>query len=220
MTSNTIYLPALLVLATSAAAAEPAAKADKTKVGWISLFDGKTLKGWEITKFGGEGEVEVKDGQLILNTGSDLTGVHTNRKLPKVNYEDELEAMRVDGYDFFCGLTFPVKDSPCTLILGGWGGGVVGLSSIDGYDASENETTTYREFKNGKWYRVRLRVTDDRIQAWLDGEKIVDQDITGRKLSIRSEVALSKPFGFATWQTTAALRKIRLRELDSPKDTK
>ena len=140
--------------------------------------------------------------------------MHTHRKLPKINYEVELEGMRVDGYDFFVGLTFPVKESPCTLILGGWGGGVCGLSSIDGYDASENDTTKYREFKNGQWYKVRLRVTDQKIQVWLDGKKLIDQDIDGRKLSIRSEVALSKPFGFASWQTTAALRKIRIREID------
>ena len=221
MKSHTLYLPALLVLAASTArAAEPAKDQDALKPGpdrWISLFDGKTLKGWEVTRFGGEGEVEAKDGTLVLNLGADLTGVHTNRKLPTINYEVELEGMRVDGYDFFVGLTFPVKESPCTLILGGWGGGVCGLSSIDGYDASENETTTYRAFKNGKWHKVRLRVTEKKIEVWLDGEKLIDQDVEGRKLSIRSEVALSKPFGFASWQTTAALRNIRIREIDPAK---
>ena len=98
----------------------------KDKVEWISLFDGKTLKGWEATKFGGEGDVTVKDGQLILDFGADLTGVHTKRKLPKINYEVELEAMRVDGSDFFCGFTFPVNDSFCSLIVGGWVAGFAG----------------------------------------------------------------------------------------------
>ena len=57
------------------------------------------------------------------------------------DYEVTLEAMRVDGNDFFCGMTFPAGKDPCTLIVGGWGGTVVGLSSINGMDASENETT-------------------------------------------------------------------------------
>ena len=60
---------------------------------------------------------------------------------------------------------------------------------------------------------IRLRVLSDRIQAWIDGKEIVDQDITDRQISIRIEVELSKPFGFATYDTRAALRNIRIREL-------
>lgn len=190
----------------------------KDKDGWISLFDGKTLAGWKKTKFGGEGDVEVKDGAIEMGVGSDLTGIHTERELPKINYEVELEAQRVNGSDFFCGLTFPVKKDPCSLIVGGWGGGLCGLSSIDDMDASENETTTYEAFKNKTWYKIRLKVTDKKIEAWIDGKQIVDQDLDGKKIGIRFEVEPSKPFGFACYQTTAALRNIRVRSLaDVPK---
>jgi hypothetical protein len=180
---------------------------------WVSLFDGKTLKGWEPTKFGGEGDVFVKDGKLILDFGADATGVHRKQKLPKINYEVELEAMRVEGSDFFCGFTFPVNDSFCSLIVGGWGGGVCGISCLDGLDASENETTTYRGFKKGVWYPVRVRVTSEKIEAWVEKKQIVDVKIKGKKITVRSEMDLSRPFGFATWQTSAALRKIRIRKL-------
>lgn len=190
---------------------KPASRPDKE--GWIALFDGKSLKGWEVTEFGGEGEVKVEDGNLMMMWGQDLTGVHTKRKLPKTNYEVELECMRVDGLDFFCGLTFPVKESHASLIIGGWGGGVCGISSIDRLDASENETTTYRSFDNKKWYPVRLKVTDDKIEAWCEGKQIVDVNIKDRIISTRSEVDLSKPFGLSCWQTTAAIRKLRIREL-------
>ena len=44
-------------------------------------------------------------------------------------------------------------------------------------------------------------------------KKFVDQDITDREISVRIEVELSKPFGFATFETKAALRNIRIREL-------
>ena len=180
---------------------------------WTALFDGKSLDGWKITKFGGEGDVLVKNGRLILGLGNDMTGVTLTRKILEINYEVELEAMRVLGTDFFCGLTFPVGKDPCSLIVGGWGGGVCGLSSINGMDAVENATTSYKEFEKGRWYRIRLRVKANRIQAWIDDKKIIDQDLTKKKLSIRSEVELSKPFGFSTWQTTGALRKIRIRKL-------
>lgn len=178
------------------------------------LFDGKTLKGWEVTNFGGQGDVVVKKGALILEVGSDLTGIHTtNKKLPRQNYEMTFEAQRVDGSDFFVGLTFPVDKNRCSLIVGGWGGGVCGLSTIDGLDASENDTTTYRGFKNGKWYKFRLRVTEKNISAWMDGEKFVDQDIADRKISIRQEVDATRTLGFASWQTTAALKNIRMRSI-------
>ena len=71
--------------------------------------------------------------------------------------------MRVEGSDFFVGLTFPVRDSHASLIVGGWAGSVVGISSIDGRDASENETTEVMKFKNGQWYKFRLRVRADRL---------------------------------------------------------
>lgn len=181
----------------------------------IPLFDGKTLKGWKSTEFGGEGEVRVKDGLLYLDVGSDLTGITWQgpRKLPKTNYEISLDAMRVDGFDFFCGLTVPVKEEFCSLIIGGWGGGVCGISCIDGYDASENDTTTYREFKSKQWYPIRLRVTDTRIRAWIGKDEILDQDIRDKKINVRVEVELSRPLGFSAWQTTAALRKIQVRKL-------
>jgi len=188
-------------------------KADDAKAGWKSLFDGQTLKGWKSTEFGGEGTVEVKDGAILLGVGNDLTGVSYERPTPHRNYEVSLEARRVDGSDFFCGLTFPVKDDPCSLIIGGWGGGVCGLSSIDGLDASENSTTKYREFETGRWYTIRLRVTDSKIEAWIDREQIVNQSLAGKKISIRSEVEASRPFGIASYRTLAALRNIRLREL-------
>jgi hypothetical protein len=181
-----------------------------------SLFDGKTLGKWKITDFGGQGDVYVKDGSIVLEMGNDMTGVTWGGPLIRTNYEITLEAMRVSGSDFFCGLTFPVSDKPCSLILGGWGGEVCGLSNIDYYDAANNETTRIVSFKNGQWYRVRLWVTPDKIEAWVDDEKIVDIETTGREIDIRPEVDLSKPLGIATWQTAAAIRNIHMRALPEP----
>ena len=48
-----------------------------------------------------------------------MTGVTWTRDFPKSNYEIRLEAMRVEGSDFFCGLTFPYQKAHATLVLGG-----------------------------------------------------------------------------------------------------
>ncbi len=182
---------------------------------WRYLFNGEDLKGWEVSKFAGHGDVTVKDGKMILGSGLNLTGVSWTKDYPKVNYEIRLEAKRVEGYDFFCGLTFPVKDSFCSLIIGGWGGGVYGLSNIDGFDASANETTAYMKFETGRWYDVRLKVTDKKIQAWLDEKELVDVPLKNRKFSVRADIELAKPLGLSTWRTTAALKNVRLRKLEN-----
>jgi hypothetical protein len=188
---------------------EPAPSKD-----WQSLFDGRTLAGWEITDFAGHGEVRVENDQIVMEMGVALTGIRYTNTVPRMNYEVSLEASKLMGSDFFCGLTFPVGESCCSFIVGGWGGGVVGISSIDGNDASSNETTRYFEFAKNRWYRLRTRVTPEKIECWIDDEKVVDVEIKDRRISMRpGEIELSQPFGIATWQTTGALRNIRLRGL-------
>jgi hypothetical protein len=182
--------------------------------GWQPLFDGKSLAGWQPTKFFGENTVTVEDGRIVLGAGNDLTGITwTGPALPTTSYELALQAMRVEGQDFFAGVTFPVADSFCTLVLGGWGGTVVGLSSINGMDASENDTSQSITFETGRWYAVRIRVTPGKIEAWLDDRPIVDVDITGKKIETRIEVDPSQPLGVASYRTRSALRDIRLRRL-------
>jgi hypothetical protein len=203
--------------AKSPSATSAAAKQSNDKEKWISLFDGKTLKGWKIPNFGTQGDVEVEDGKIILGFGDGCTGVTWTKDFPKWNYEVRCDAMRVDGNDFFCGMTFRVGDDPCSLIVGGWGGTVVGLSSVDGHDAANNETSTGREFKEKRWYNIRVRVTKDRIVCWIDEDKVVDLELKDRKISIRPEVDLSRPFGIASWRTTAALKNIQVRHLDPAK---
>jgi hypothetical protein len=190
--------------------AKPSAEPDN---GAISLFDGKTLGGWKETKFFAEGTVEVSDGQLILGMADGLAGVTWTRDFPKVNYEISLDAMRVEGDDFFCGLTFPYKDSFCSFIVGGWGGTVVGLSSVDGYDASDNTTSKFAEFEKGKWYHIRVRATDAKIETWIDKKKYVDLETRDRKLSVRVDIEFAKPLGLSSWSTKAALRNIEYRLL-------
>ena len=179
-----------------------------------SLFDGKKLGNWTVTKFFWHGDVYVSNGSMILEKGNGfLTGVTWDGPVVRMNYEIHLEAKRLDGSDFFCGLTFPVDANCCSLILSGWSGRVSGISCIDGYDASENETTREIPFENNRWYKVVVRVIPGRILAWVDGREVVNVDITGKKINVRSEVELSQPLGIAAYNSTGAIRKIQIREL-------
>jgi hypothetical protein len=209
---------ALLVSACSAprpehAPAEPARP-------WEVLLDGTSLAGWENIDYGGEGPVELvalpEGGSAVrLGMGSMLTGIRRTdgAALPRFDYELEVVAARLAGTDFFCGLTFPVGEAHATLVLGGWGGALTGLSCLDGLDASDNETKTFRSYKKGQDTTARVRVTRERIQAWVDGESVLDVPIAGRRLSLRAEVEKSRPLGISSYATVARIRSVRLRHL-------
>lgn len=183
---------------------------------WRSLFDGKALGAWKPSGYGGADDAEVADGVIRIPMGVDLSGITWTDEFPQEGYELELEARRVEGNDFFCGLTFPVGKDPCSFIVGGWGGAIVGLSSIDGADAANNKTTLVRDFKTGRWYTVKVRVTKERIECFLDGERVVDQPRAGHTISIRESVEPSRPLGAATYATTAELRNLRWRPVGGP----
>ena len=188
-------------------------EADPDRQGWRPLFNGHNLDGWEITNFGPQGPVNVRDSSIILNFGDGATGITWSGDFPVMNYELSLEAMRIDGNDFFCVLTFPVRDEHCTFITGGWGGVLVGISSIDGEDASENFTRTRIAFENRRWYHIRVLVDQESIRCFIDEEEVVTVPVNQHSFSVRSEVGLSRPLGIASWVTTAVLRNIKFREL-------
>jgi hypothetical protein len=188
--------------------------------GWKPLFDGKTLKGWKVVAEGEEREkrmARAADGVVLCERGFELTGIAWEHDFPKTNYEVALDAMRVEGQDFFCGMTFPIGKQAATLIIGGWGGTVVGLSNVNDMSASENETSTDKVFGEERWYRIRLRVTDQKVQAWINAEQIINLPRKDRAFNVWLQQEAYLPFGLNAWQTQAAWRNIKLRRLEKEK---
>lgn len=189
---------------------------------WQNLFDGKSLAGWILSDFEFGSSVKVENAvhgtgaAIVIAAGATLSGItwRDGSALPRSHYEITLEAMKLEGEDFFCGLTFPVGKSACTFVVGGWGGTVVGLSSIDHFDASANETTSAGQFELHRWYRILVRVSDHKIEAWIDDEQMVNVETKGRLITLRGgDIQKSLPLGIATYMTRAAIRDIRLRRL-------
>jgi hypothetical protein len=186
----------VVALAASAALAEPRA-----------LFNGKDLSGWRVAPFDAGGAVNaISNGIVECGVGNPFTGlVYTNTPLT-MNYELSLEAMRVEGSDFFVALTIPVLTNYCTVIVGGWGGGLCGVSSVDYLDASENQWSESLNLLNDRWYRLRVRVTPGVLQVFLNdtlyGARIEYLD-SGR-LSLRfGDIDKTVPLGLATYCTRA-----------------
>lgn len=177
----------------------------------------QSITSWKEADYAGRGQVTFNNDELEILMGEQLSGVTWKEKLPsRIDYQIEFQAMKVDGSDFFCGLTFPYKDAACSLILGGWGGGVVGISSINGQDASANETTDYMRFEDDRWYDIKVRATQDKIVAFLDNKKIVDLSTKDRKIDIRFGVEEFLPLGIATYQTSAKFKNFKWTSLGKP----
>jgi Domain of Unknown Function (DUF1080) len=185
----------------------------------IVLFDGKSMDRWEIADFGGQDRIEVIDGAIVCEPGYPIAGIRSLRDdLPTNDYMLELEAQKIDGTDFFCCLTFPVNDGHLSLVLGGWGGTTCGLSCLDEKDAAHNETRFVRRFPREQWFRIQIRMSGNRVVASIDGEEVVNADLAGRKISLRSEVLRTTPIGICAFETKAAWRNIRVTRIapDTP----
>jgi hypothetical protein len=179
------------------------------------IMSGTLLEEWQEAEITGSGGIAKDPEGITLKAGAPMTGVTfpawEKLALPLSGYRVTYEAMRVEGADFFGSLTFPVGSlqSHLTLVLGGWGGSLVGLSNLDGLDASENGTGSSHRFENGQWYRVLLEVRAESLQVWIDDKRVILQSLQGKQLSLRhGDIDRCLPFGFATFGSTGKIRNV------------
>lgn len=192
-------MPALLLLFSLAALAQD----------WLPIRD------WKATAFPNAGAVRWDKSSVILNPGSPMTGITAPDFKPKLNYEIRFSARRTAGNDFFCSLTFPYGESFATWVNGGWGGDIVGISSIDNWDASENETRTYFRFENGRDYRFRIEVREGSIRTFIDDRIVVDLAINGRTIGLRRGMGPTTPLSIFSYNSGAEIRDVTYRLLSS-----
>ena len=192
----------------------------KAPVAEVSLLEDGHAASWKQAGIPEEGLVYVKDGLLTLAAGRPMTGATFPAwqapDFPVTDYALSYEALRVDGDDFFGTVTFPVgsHEAYASFVLGGWGGTVTGISSIDFADANENATRAEMRFEKGRWYRVRIEVRPDDLRAWVDGRLMVNVSIKGRKVGLRPGfIDHCVPFGFSTYGSTAQVRKVVVERL-------
>lgn len=164
------------------------------------------------------GEEAKKAGVLLLGPGEPFSIVKYEGRQPLHvdNYEVRWEAMRLEGSDFFAALTFPVGSAEkcATFVTGGWGGWVIGVSSLNDLFANENETTGSVEFQQGRWYEFTLQVNKKSLRALVDGKEKFHVTLNGRTIGMHpSDIRKSMPFGFATYSTKGAIRNVRIRPL-------
>jgi len=194
------------------------AQCGPTPRGEWKLLSAEFAASWKAAGIPDEGVVSITESEITLQAGQPMTGVRfeawNTAKVPRMRYSIEFEAMRVEGNDFFGTVTFPVGDPHVSLVIGGWGGTLVGISSIDDMDASENGTTGNAYFKNNDWHRVRIEVRDDDLRAWINDKIFVNVSTKGHKLGLRpGDIEKCAPFGFASYATQARIRGVVVQRL-------
>jgi hypothetical protein len=183
----------------------------------LRLLEPPYAAGWTQAGIPDEGRIGVADAVLSLGLGQPMTGAKfvdwPELALPATGFSIRYEAMRVTGEDFFGTVTFPVpgRDSHVSFVLGGWGGTVTGISSIDFSDANENQTRAEQRFENGQWHGVRIEARPEDLRVWVRERPVVNVSIKGRQTGLRAGfIDHCIPFGFATYGTEGKIRRLEV----------
>ncbi|MFC1806254.1 DUF1080 domain-containing protein [Planctomycetota bacterium] len=186
-----VAIAALLGLAAGAIAGETD--------GWVQLFNGKDLSGWDVLKC----EVEVKDdGTLLIKAGNGL--VQTKEQYADFVLDCEWKALKGDKWDsgIYFRYTSVPKGRPWpgryqTNIRQGMEGNVGGLKG-----ASSKGLT-----KPGEWNRFVLTVQGTKVSLEINGKPAWKADgvkVPKGYISIQAEVPNGGQFLF---------RNVRLKVL-------
>ena len=146
-----------------------------------------------------------------------MTGVTWTGSFPRSNYEVRFEAARLEGSDFFASMTFPVGGF--VLHLGDRAAGAATLSGCPAWTAGMPPTTKRGRTstsKAGRWYALRLQVTDDRITG-LDRRQGRGRTSIDRRaqpwVCVTARSNYPRPSVLLPTRPPAALRKIEYRLL-------
>ena len=155
--------------------------------GWVSLFDGKSLKGW-IQK-NGTAKYVVKDGTIegTTNTGSPNSFLCTEKLYGDFELVFEVKVHdRLNSGVQIRSQTKPVGDNskakfgrvngPQVEIESGpaEAGYVYGEATGRGWLTPKERLKKHDHFKNGKWNKYRIVAKGPRIQTWINGQAIED----------------------------------------------
>ena len=188
----------LTCLAAAAAVAATAHAED----GWISLFDGKSLDGWEIKS--GFATYEVKDGAIHGTTAEGSPNTFLCSKEQYGDFELEFDVKVHDSLNSGVQIRSALKDAEKENSHGGrvngpqveieaspgQAGYIYGEATGLGWLSPEPQEKghAHEHIKNGEWNHYRIVAKGPRIQTWINGEKVADLT--------HEEIYKSHPKGF------------------------
>jgi hypothetical protein len=201
----------LFVLAVSGAVA--------SEGGWIELFNGKNLDGWE--QINGSARYEARDGVIV---GTSVPNSPNSFLCTKKKYSDfELQfEVKVDPR-LNSGVQIRSESKPeyrkgrvhgyqVEIAIGGFSGGIYDEGRRGKFLNAEESTEEIRKLlKKDQWNQYRVLCQGNRFQTWVNGVKVTDlkDDMTRTGfigLQVHGVGKLEEPL-------TVQWRNLRLREL-------
>ena len=200
--------------------------------GWVSLFDGKTLKGW--TQKNGTATYKVVDGTILGTTseGSPNSFLCSNKNYG--DFELEFEVRVHNSLNSGCQIRSKTKETDgkkkndrfgrvygpqCEIEASGANGAeagyIYGEATGRGWLTPKERLKPHKVMKDGEWNKFRIVAKGPRIQTWINGEPI--EDLTDE------EIYKTHPKGFIGLQVhgikkgtgpyDVAWKNIRIKEL-------
>lgn len=162
----------VMLLAASCCLAAENAK-DKDKDGWVSLFDGKSLKGWKVGE--NADSFSVQDGAIVAN--GPCAHLFYNGPVEDhnfKNFEFKADVMTTPGSN--SGLYFHTKYQESSWPLQGFEAQVNTSHADPKRTASLYEVVDVLKVpvKDNEWFTQEIIVRGKRIVVKVNGQKLVD----------------------------------------------
>jgi len=189
------------------------------EAGWVSLFNGKDLDGWE--QKNGLAKYEAKDGAIVGTTAPNSPNSFLCTKKHYGDFELEFE-VKVDR-ELNSGVQIRSHSKPdyqngrvhgyqVEIAVGGFSGGVYDEARRGKFLNASGPTDAIRKLlKENEWNKYRVICRGSSIQTWVNGVQVTD---------LKDDVT---PSGFIGLQVhgvgqradplTVQWRNLRLREL-------
>lgn len=153
------------------------------KSGWVNLFNGKNLNGWEVKN--GTATYKVVDGTIEGTTteGSRNTFLCTRKKYGNFELEFEVKVhdmlnsgvqIRSRKKEGDKAVNGPQVEIEASGANGAEAGYVYGEATGRGWLTPQERLKPHKNFKDGEWNKFRIVADGPRIQTWINGEKIED----------------------------------------------
>ena len=205
----------LLAILLVTCAAGVAVAADRPEGQWKSLFDGKSLEGWQ--QHGGKAKYRVEDGaivgQSVPNTSNSFLCTKERfgdfELMFEVNADRELNSgvqirSNIKENDRVYGPQVEIAASP------GSSGYIYGEATGRGWLSQDRKGSD--ALKNGKWNKFRVVCKGNNIKTWINGIAIAD--LTDEKGSREGLIGLQvHGVGKRTEPLLVRWRNIKIRKL-------
>ena len=180
----------LAVLAVAIAASLYAAE-EKSKAEWRSLFDGKSLDGWE--KHGGKAEYRVEEGTIVGHSVPNSPNTFLCTKQRFSDFELRFEVKVDKALNSGVQIRSNIKENdrvfgPQVEIEAGPGesGYIYGEATGRGWLSQDRSKKA--PFKNDGWNQYRVLAKGTNVKTWVNDEPIAD--LTDEKSSREGIIGL------------------------------